>query len=142
MDANEARDALEQIAVTRREVAARSQAPRGYYAAIGFVQALFIVSFSVAVPWNFLLLVPGLVILGLTVGWYRGTVGTWSMANLRGRGSWVFWLMVAVTVAGVAVTIAAPSVLMAIVAGAVVFATYTVLGPVWDRVYQRQVSEA
>lgn len=142
MDANEARDALDQIAQTRHEVAERSQAPRGYYAAIGFVQALFITSFAVVVPWNFLLLVPGLVILGVTVGWYRGTVGTWSMANLRGQGSWLFWLMVAVTVAGVAVAITSPSVLVAIIAGAVVFVAYAVLGPIWDRAYQRQVSAA
>lgn len=141
MDANEAREALAQIAQTRTHVSVRVKAPKGYYAVVGFLQALYLTSITLDRPWSFVLLIPGLAALGLVVGWYRNSVGAWGWADVKGEGAGIFWLMVAITVVAFGVVLALRTVPVGLGCGAVVFITYAVLGPIWDRAYQRQVAQ-
>lgn len=141
MDAKDARDALEQIAQTRVNVAARSKAPSGYYAAVGVLQALFLISITLESPWSFLLLIPGIAAVGFLAGWYRRSAGTWGLGDMKGEGSWLFWLIVAVTIIAFALVIILQTVLISLVSGGAVFITYATLGPLWDRAYQSQVAQ-
>ncbi len=140
MDANEAREALAQIADTKQQIADRSAAPKFYYAAIGLVQWLFILAITLPMPWSVPLIALGLAGLGATVAWYQRVSGTWAWGDIRGIGSWLFWVMVAITIVAVVCAMTWNTPVVGLIAGGVVFLTYAFVGPFWDRAYQRQLA--
>ncbi len=141
MDAQEAKDALDQISVTKDAISERSKAPTGYYSALGLGLWLDIVAVVLPLPWEFLVLVVALAIIIVTVSWYSRVVGTWSMGNIRGKDSWAFWIMMIVAVAAFLATVILDSLQIAAISGGIVFVVFSILGPIWDRAYQQQVRD-
>lgn len=134
--------ALNQIAETKQMLAQRSKAPTGYYAVIGFALGLIVFAITQPIPWNFAYLVTALIVEGLVLAWYRSSVGTWSYGDVRARNSWAFWMIaVIVVIVFVVVLFFAKNTIGGLVGGAIVFAAVAIFGPIWDRAYQRQVSQ-
>ncbi len=136
MDAKDAKDALDQISFTKDEVARRWKAPKGYYALLGFALWLDIVAIVLPFPWGIVAVVVSISIIIATVGWYARIAGMWAFADLRGKGSWIFWTMVAVAIAGFVGAVLVDSVKVAAILGGIVFVTWSALGPIWDRAAQ------
>ncbi len=134
-------DALNEIAGTKRQVGERSKAPTGYYALLGFAVGLDIFAISQPLPWIFIWLLPAFALLGFSVAWYRDQVGTWSRGKLNDPSSWSFWLMAVVAAVAILVAAMVHTTTAGLVAGAIAFVSWAILGPIWDRAYQRQVSE-
>ena len=136
MDAKDAKDALDQISFTKDEVAQRWKAPKGYYALLGLAMWLNIVAIVLPFPWGFIAVSLTLVTVGVAVSWHMRVSGMWAFADLRGQGAWIFWTMVIVLLAGFIAAVLIDSVKVAAVLGGVVFVTWSVLGPIWDRAAQ------
>lgn len=141
MDPRDAQEALDQISETKRVVAQRSSAPSGYYAVLGLAVALLTISASAPQPWMIIGITAGAILVGVSIGWYRSSVDTWSWGDLRGKGSWIFWIM-AITMLGCYATSALVRWLpLSIALGVLVLGVMSILGPMWDRAYVAQVQE-
>ncbi|GAA3545002.1 hypothetical protein AFL01nite_16010 [Aeromicrobium flavum] len=136
---DEAREALEQIAATRRETARRSASPKGYYAVAGTGMGLVILGLGLDGPVRWVLYAAGLAVVFGAMTWYTKHTGVVTWANLREPGAWRAWLMIAVSLVGLAVASAGPWV--AAGAGAVTALTWAVLGPRWDADWVRSIEE-
>ncbi|MFT3943389.1 MAG: hypothetical protein QM705_06130 [Ancrocorticia sp.] len=133
MDAQEAKDALDQISVTKDEVVQRWKAPKGYYAILGLAMWLNIVAITLPFPWGLIASMVTVVTVGVVLSWYMRVVGMWAFADIRGKGSWIFWMMVIVLLAAFAAAALIDNVRVAAVLGGIVFVTWSVFGPIWDR---------
>ena len=139
MDASEAQSALDSISKARRSAAEVSKAPPGYYAVIGLVLALLIVSVSFEGAWTWVVLAAAWVVLIAAVFWYSRTVSTWGWGNLFGKGAFWFWLMVVVGAGALVSSYLVRELWFSIVVGAVTVVVWAVLGAVWDRAYRAQL---
>lgn len=146
MDSQDAKDALDQISLTKKAISERSKAPKGYYAFLGFLIGLDIFAIPLPLPWKLLLIAVATAGIGAAVGWYRQTVGTWARGNLSGRDAWAYWVLAIVDLVALVVVMIVgltngPWFPISIIAGVAAFVATSVLGPVWDRAYQQQVRD-
>ena len=136
---DEAREALEQIAATRRETAHRAASPKGYYAVAGIGMGLVILGLGLDGPVRWVLYVVGLATALGAMSWYTKHTGIVTFATLREPGAWRAWLMIGVSLVALAVAWTGPVVAAL---GAVVTAlTWAVLGPAWDAAWVRSIEE-
>lgn len=139
MENKEARESLAAIADAKRTTAENSKAPAGYYSVIGLAMGLLQIGLPLQFTWRLpLLLVAMLLVIGAVV-WYSQTVSTWAWASLRGHGAWLFWLMMVFPLIGFAVVVPTQSLGIAVASAAVTVVAWSVLGPLWDRAYRRQM---
>ncbi|MFO6452992.1 MULTISPECIES: hypothetical protein [unclassified Aeromicrobium] len=136
---DEAREALEQIAATRRETAHRAASPRGYYAVAGFGMGLVILGLGLDGWVRWVLYVIGLATAFGAMTWYTKHTGIVTFATLREPGAWRAWLMVAVSLVSLGLAFLGP--VVAAVAALVTTATWAVLGPRWDADWVRSIEE-
>ncbi len=136
---DEAREALEQIAATRRSTAHRAASPKGYYALAGFGMSLMTIGIGIegSVRWTFYVL--GLLTMFGALQWYSKHTGIVTWATLREPGAWRAWVIVVVSIAGVAVALFGT--VPAICAAVVTWTTWAVLGPSWDAAWVRSIEE-
>lgn len=132
-----AREALEQIAVTRRTTAHRVASPKGYYAVAGVGVGLVTLGLGLDGWVRWVLYVAGLVTVLGAMQWYSKHTGVVTWATLREPGAWRAWLMIAVSIAGLAAATFGP--LPAVVAGVVTASSWAVLGPAWDADWVRSI---
>lgn len=136
---DEAREALEQIAATRRTTAHRVASPKGYYAVAGAGMAAVILGIGLDGWVRWVLYAVGLVTVFGAMQWYTKHTGVVTWATLREPGAWRAWLMMAVAIVGVAVAVLGPwPALAAAVATAV---SWAVLGPAWDAAWVRSIED-
>lgn len=136
---DEAREALEQIAATRRETAHRAASPKGYYAVAGVGMGLVILGLGLDGPMRWVLYVVGLATTLGAMSWYTKHTGIVTFATLREPGAWRAWLMIGLSLVALAVAWTGPVVAAL---GAVVTAlTWAVLGPAWDAAWVRSIEE-
>lgn len=136
---DEARKALEDIAVTRRTTAHRVASPKGYYAVSGFGMGLVILGLGLDGWVRWVLYAAGLVTVFGAMQWYSKHTGVVTWATLREPGAWRAWLMIAISLIGLAV--ASFSVTAAVVAAVVTPLSWAVLGPAWDAAWVRSIEE-
>lgn len=141
MDQREARDALEQIGDAKRVASTHSRAPRGYYALLGLAIGIDVAAIVFPFPWNFTGIIATLLLVAAAIAWYRSVVGTWSWGTVNALSAWPFWVLVAVVVAALIVSIMVGTVPAAIGSGLVAFVAVCIFGPIWDRNYVQQVRE-
>ena len=132
-----AREALEQIAVTRRTTAHRVASPKGYYAVAGVGVGLVTLGLGLDGWVRWVLYVAGLATVLGAMQWYSKHTGVVTWATLREPGAWRAWLMIAVSIAGLAAATFGP--LPAVVAGVVTASSWAVLGPAWDADWVRSI---
>lgn len=132
-----AREALEQIAVTRRTTAHRVASPKGYYAVAGVGVGLVTLGLGLDGWVRWALYVAGLATVLGAMQWYTRRTGVVTWATLREPGAWRAWLMIAVSIAGLAAAAFGP--LPAVVAGVVTASSWAVLGPAWDADWVRSI---
>lgn len=137
---DEAREALESIAATRRETADRAASPSGYYALAGFGMAVVTVGIGLEDAWRWGLYALGLAIVLGAMVWYSRHTGIVTFATLREPGAWRAWSMIVVSIVGLLVA-ALFGVVPAIVAAVVTFACWSILGPTWDADWQRSLEQ-
>ncbi|MFZ1382219.1 MAG: hypothetical protein WAS54_05440 [Scrofimicrobium sp.] len=150
MEAKDAFDALEQISDTKLRVSERSNAPKGYYTALGLGIAGSVAVVGLPLPWNLVPLVIAIGIYVVTINWYIRTVGMWTWGDVRGVQPWAFWALA--TVVAVALTVVVVFSIQASESGdygtsyvvtatcaVVAFLAVSVLGPIWERAFVRQV---
>lgn len=138
MDQNEAREALEQIAATRRNTAEHAASPKGYYAVAGFGMALVTVGLGVDGGMRWALYAIGLITMIMAMRWYSERTGIVAWATLREPGAWRAWIMAAVALVGVGVALAL-GLGAAIGAALVTWVVWSVVGPRWDAVWRRSL---
>lgn len=136
---DEARDALEQIAATRRTTAHRVASPRGYYAVAGAGMALVIVGIGLDGWVRWALYAAGLATVVGAMSWYSKHTGVVTWATLREPGAWRAWLMVAVAIVGLGLALFGPW--PAVVGAAATVLAWAVLGPAWDADWVRSIEE-
>ncbi|MFS0884265.1 hypothetical protein [Aeromicrobium sp. 179-A 4D2 NHS] len=136
---DEARDALEQIAATRRTTAHRVASPRGYYAVAGTGVALVILGLGLDGWVRWALYAAGLVTVFGAMSWYTKHTGVVTWATFREPGAWRAFLMIGVSVVGVAV--ATFGIVYAAVAAVVTALTWAIVGPAWDAAWVRSIEE-
>lgn len=136
---DEARDALEQIAATRRTTAHRVASPRGYYAVAGTGVALVILGLGLDGWVRWALYAAGLVTVFGAMSWYTKHTGVVTWATFREPGAWRAFLMIGVSVVGVAV--ATFGIVSAAVAAVVTALTWAIVGPAWDAAWVRSIEE-
>ena len=136
---DEAREALEQIAATRRETAHRAASPKGYYAVAGVGMGLVILGLGLEGPVRWVLYFVGLATALGAMSWYTKHTGIVTFATLREPGAWRAWLMIGVSLAALAVAWTGP--VVAALGAAVTALTWAVLGPKWDAVWVRSIEE-
>ena len=134
---DEAREALGRIEDTRRATARRAASPKGYYAVAGAGMGLVTLGIGLDGWTRWILYFVGLACAYGAMVWYTKHTGVVTWATLREPGAWRAWLMIAVSLVGLAVAIlgAAPA---AIAAGVTVL-TWSVLGPAWDAAWVRSL---
>ncbi|MBA4609519.1 hypothetical protein H1W00_13615 [Aeromicrobium sp. Marseille-Q0843] len=136
---DEAREALEQIAATRRETAHRAASPKGYYAVAGVGMGLVILGLGLDGPVRWVLYVVGLATALGAMSWYTKHTGIVTFATLREPGAWRAWLMIGVSLVALAVAWTGP--VVAAVGAVVTALTWAVLGPAWDVAWVRSIEE-
>ncbi|WP_286929857.1 MULTISPECIES: hypothetical protein [Aeromicrobium] len=136
---DEAREALEQIAATRRETARRAASPKGYYAVAGVGMGLVILGLGLDGPVRWVLYVVGLATALGAMSWYTKHTGIVTFATLREPGAWRAWLMIGVSLVALAVAWTGP--VVAAVGAVVTALTWAVLGPAWDAAWVRSIEE-
>ena len=141
MDTTDARQALDQITETKRALAQRSAAPRGYYAVLGLAMAILTATTHTPRLWSIVGIAVALVLIGVSVVWYRSAVGTWAWGDLRGKGSWTFWIMASIGVGCVVISMLVDSVPLGVGLGVLTLCAWSILGPMWDRAYVAQMQE-
>ena len=141
MDPREAQAALDQVTETKRAMAEKSSAPRGYHALLGLALAVLVVGVSAPLPWIIIGDAAGLVLLGVAARWYRSAVGTWAWAVPRGKGSWAYWIFALAALGCVVASALAKSLPLGIALGVVVLVATAFLGPLWDRAYIAQARD-
>lgn len=136
---DEAREALDQIAATRRETANQAASPKGYYTLAGFGMALMIVGIGIdgSVRWTFYVL--GLLTMLGAMQWYSKHTGIVTWATLRERGAWRAWVIIAVSLVGVFVALLGQ--IPAVCAAIVTWVVWTFVGPKWDAAWVRSIEE-
>jgi len=141
MDEREqAREALEQIAATRRTTAHRAASPKGYYAVAGIGVGLVIVGIGLDGWVRWVLYAVGLVTVLLAMRWYTKHTGVVAWATFREPGAWRAFVMMGVSFAGIAVA-SFGSLWWAAGAAVVTVLTWAVMGPAWDRAWVRSIEE-
>lgn len=136
---DEAREALEQIAATRRTTAHRVASPKGYYAVAGTGMGLVILGLGLDGWVRWALYVAGLVTVFGAMQWYSKHTGVVTWATLREPGAWRAWVMIAVSLVGLGV--AGFGVTAAVVAAVVTVLTWATLGPAWDAAWVRSIED-
>jgi hypothetical protein len=134
-----AREALEQIAATRRTTAHRAASPKGYYTVAGAGMGLMILGTGLGSWMHWALYVAGLACVLAAMQWYSKHTGIVTWATLREPGAWRAWAMIAIGLAGLLVAFAGP--IPAAIAALVTVATWSVLGPAWDAAWVRSIEE-
>jgi hypothetical protein len=137
---DQAREALEQIAATRRATAHRAASPKGYYAVAGTGMGLVILGIGLDGVTRWVLYVVGLLVVLGAMRWYTRHTGVVTWANLRERGAWQAWLMIVVSVVGLVVA-SIGSEVVAAGAAVVTALTWAVLGPRWDADWVRSIED-
>ncbi len=135
---DEAREALESIAATRRTAAHRAASPKGYYAMAGLGIGVVMLGLGLDNgPLRWALYAVGLATTFGAMVWYSRHTGVVAWATLRERGAWRAWLMMLVSFAGIGVAmLGMPA---AAIAAAVTVVTWSVLGPAWDADWVRSI---
>ncbi len=136
---DEAREALEQIAATRRTTAHRVASPKGYYAVAGVGMGMVTLGLGLEGWVRWALYAVGLVTVLGAMQWYSKHTGVVTWATLREPGAWRAWLMIAVSIAGLAVALfgAVPAAIAAVVTAL----SWAVLGPAWDADWVRSIED-
>ncbi|MCD9154724.1 hypothetical protein [Aeromicrobium duanguangcaii] len=136
---DEAREALEQIAATRRTTAHRVASPKGYYALAGAGVGLVILGLGLDGWARWVLYGTGLLIVFGAMQWYTRHTGAVAWATLREPGAWRAWLMAGISFVSMGVAFFGP--LPATVAAVVTAASWAVLGPAWDADWVRSIEK-
>ncbi|SKB08795.1 hypothetical protein [Aeromicrobium choanae] len=136
---DEAREALEQIAATRRETAHRAASPKGYYAVAGAGMGLVILGLGLDGPVRWVLYAVGLATTFGAMNWYTKHTGIVTFATLREPGAWRAWLMIGVSLVALAVSWTGP--VVAAVGAVVTALAWAALGPKWDAAWVRSIEE-
>lgn len=134
---DEAREALDQIAATRRSTAHRVASPQGYYAVAGAGVALVTLGLGLDGWVRWALYVAGLATVLGAMQWYSKHTGVVTWATLREPGAWRAWLMIVISIAGLAV--ASFGSIPAAIAAVVTAMSWAVLGPAWDADWVRSI---
>lgn len=141
MEKDEAAEALDSIDVTRRELAPRLKAPRGYYTYLSVGAGLLILSVPLESGWRWVLLLAAVGIILSSMYWYRNSTGAWSIANIFARSAWRFWVMLLLFLGGYLATAITERMAVAIPSAIGVILVWSIIGPMWDRDYRRSVEE-
>lgn len=137
---DEAREALENIARTRRDTARAAASPKGYYFAAGSGIALVILGLGLEGTARWVFYAFGLLTTLSAMRWYTKHTGVVTWATFRERGAWRVWVIVAVSLGGivVATTLGTAAALVAAVA---TLAAWSGLGPSWDEAWVRSIQD-
>jgi len=141
MERDEAAEALESIDVTRRALAPRLTAPRGYYAYLSVGAGLLILSAPLESGLRWVLMMAAAGVFVSAMYWYRNSTGTWSIANVFDVSAWRFWLMILPFLAGFLAAAITELMWVAIAAAIGVVLLWSIVGPIWDRDFRRQVED-
>ncbi|MTB88974.1 hypothetical protein H9L21_11625 [Aeromicrobium senzhongii] len=136
---DQAREALEQIAATRRTTAQRVASPKGYYAVAGSGAALVIVGLGLDGWVRWALYAVGLLTVFGAMQWYTRHTGAVAWATLREPGAWRAWLMAGISFVAMGVAFFGP--VPAVIGAVVTAASWAVLGPAWDADWVRSIEE-
>ena len=136
---DEAREALEQIAATRRTTAHRVASPKGYYAVAGAGMAVVILWIGLDGWVRWVVYVVGFVTVLGAMRWYTQHTGVVTWATFREPGAWRAFLMMGVSVVGVAAATFGPA--WAAGGALATFATWALVGPAWDAAWVRSIED-
>lgn len=137
---DEAREALEDIARTRRDTARAAASPKGYYFAAGSGIALVILGLGLEGTARWVFYAFGLLTTLSAMRWYTKHTGVVTWATFREPGAWRAWVIVAVSLAGIVVASTLDAV-AALVAAVVTLTAWSVLGPSWDEAWVRSIQD-
>ncbi|MBS4753368.1 hypothetical protein KG112_11200 [Nocardioides sp. zg-ZUI104] len=140
VEAAEAARALETIAATRHEVAARVGSPPYYYTKVAAAGAILCLAQPLDSRTRFFVTLIALIPLGWAIRSYSRHTGTWTMATLREKGAWMAWLIIGVMLAALTSAMITQNLVVSVVGALVILLVVPVVGPRWDAAWVRSLT--